>query len=97
MRDLVTTPKGNRRTAVTASDARARLSPLIEQMNDDAVAIEIVSKHGSAVLVPAELWTAMAETGYLLRSPANARALSDSTQQARDGNVAEHELIDPDV
>ncbi|MFM8773351.1 MAG: type II toxin-antitoxin system prevent-host-death family antitoxin, partial [Actinomycetota bacterium] len=34
--------------SVTASEARARLFPLIEEVNDDQVAVEIVSKRGRA-------------------------------------------------
>lgn len=82
--------------SITASEARARLVPLIEQVNDDAVAIEIVSKRGSAFLVPVELWSGMVETAYLLPSPTNARALHGSVQEARDGRISEHELVDPD-
>ena len=38
--------------SVTASEARSRLFPLIEQVNDDQVAVEIVSRHGTAFLAP---------------------------------------------
>lgn len=34
--------------SVTASEARQRLFPLIEEVNDDQVAVEIVSKKGTA-------------------------------------------------
>ena len=40
--------------SITASDARKALFPLIKKVNDDHEAIEIVSKHGNAVLVSAE-------------------------------------------
>ena len=36
---------------ITAAEARRDLALLIEQVNDDRVEIEIVSKHGSAVLM----------------------------------------------
>ena len=39
--------------SVTASEARRRLFPLIEEVNDDQVAVEIVSKKGTAFLVSA--------------------------------------------
>ena len=39
--------------AVTESDARARLFPLIKQVNADQEPVEIVSKKGTAFLVSA--------------------------------------------
>ncbi|HLR95761.1 MAG TPA: type II toxin-antitoxin system Phd/YefM family antitoxin [Jiangellaceae bacterium] len=37
--------------AITASEARKSLFPLIKQVNDDRTAVEITSKHGNAVLM----------------------------------------------
>ncbi|MGH6655217.1 MAG: type II toxin-antitoxin system prevent-host-death family antitoxin, partial [Actinocrinis sp.] len=37
--------------SITASEARRRLFPLIEEVNSDRTAVEIVSKHSSAYLV----------------------------------------------
>ncbi|MGH3922632.1 MAG: type II toxin-antitoxin system Phd/YefM family antitoxin, partial [Pseudonocardiaceae bacterium] len=37
--------------AITASEARKSLFPLIEQVNNDHTAIEITSKKGNAVLL----------------------------------------------
>jgi antitoxin YefM len=37
--------------AVTASEARKNLFPLIEQVNDDRTPIEITSRRGDAVLL----------------------------------------------
>ncbi|HWC83390.1 MAG TPA: type II toxin-antitoxin system prevent-host-death family antitoxin [Pseudonocardiaceae bacterium] len=59
--------------SITASEARKGLLPLIKQVNEDHDAIEIVSRHGNAVLVSAEDYSALREGAYLLRSPANAR------------------------
>lgn len=55
--------------SITASEARKGLFPLIKKVNDDHEAIEIVSKHGNAVLVSAEDYAALREGSYLLRSP----------------------------
>src|SRR5262249_47356123 len=52
-------------SAITATEARKRLFPLIEQVNNDHMPIEIVHKHGNAVLVSKEDWDAMVETAYL--------------------------------
>lgn len=84
--------------ALSASEARKRLYPLIEQVNDDDEAVEIVSSKGTAYLVPAEQWRSMNETLHLLRTPANALRLMQALQDVRNGvNVETHELIDPDA
>ncbi|WP_433547079.1 type II toxin-antitoxin system Phd/YefM family antitoxin [Streptomyces sp. CA-294286] len=79
--------------SITASEARRRLFPLIEEVNSDRNAVEIVSKNGSAYLVAAAEYEALQETAYLLRSPANARRLLESYQQAQEGRTEYHELV----
>lgn len=79
-------------TAVTASEARKTLFPLIQQVNADHTPVEIVSKHGNAVLVSKEDWDSMEETAYLLRSPANAARLAEAMAQANRGEAVAHEL-----
>ena len=84
--------------SITASEARKSLFPLIKKVNEDHDAIEIVSKHGNAVLVSAEDFSALREGAYLLRLPANARRLLKAYENALNGvNLAEHRLIDPDA
>ena len=61
--------------AITASDARAHLFPLIQQVIDDHAPVRISSKAGDAVLMSAADYDSWQETIYLLRSPANARRL----------------------
>jgi len=80
--------------SITASEARRRLFPLIEQVNDDQVAVEIVSKRGTAYLVPADEYQSLRETVHLLQSPKNAQRLRDSIAQARAGRIEEHELAE---
>ncbi len=79
--------------AVTVSEARKTLFPLIEQVNDDHVPVEITSKRGSAVLMSLEDYQALQETAHLLRVPANARRLLESLAQAQSGDREEHELL----
>src|SRR5215475_13031013 len=84
--------------SITASEARKSLFPLIKKVNEDHDAIEIVSKHGNAVLVSADDFSALREGAYLLRSPANARRLLKAYENALNGiNLAERQLIDPDA
>lgn len=79
--------------SITASEARRRLYPLIEQVNADRVPIEITSRHGAAVLMSRADFDALQETAHLLRSPANARWLLESLQQAGAGDREEHDLL----
>jgi antitoxin YefM len=81
--------------AMSASEARKRLFPLIEQVNDDQEPVEIVSKAGSAYLVSADQWRSLMETAHLLRSPANAERLLRSIADAEAGRAEPHELVDP--
>lgn len=86
-----TTPKG-RTMAITASEARKNLFPLIEQVNEDRTPVEITSKRGDAVLIGIDDYRALEETAYLLRSPANVRRLLESLEQARAGKVQQRRL-----
>lgn len=81
--------------AIAASEARKRLFPLIEQVNADQEPVEILSKHGTAFLVPEAQFRSMMETSYLLRSPANAAHLAASIAEAEAGVLEEHELLRP--
>lgn len=78
--------------SISASEARKTLFPLIERVNEDRDAIEIVSRKGNAVLMSAEDYAAWQETAYLFRSPANARRLLDAYDRARGGKVEVHDL-----
>ncbi len=78
--------------AITASEARKNLFPLIEQVNADRTPVEIMSRRGDAVLMARADYEALEETAHLLRSPANARHLLESLAQARAGEREEHEL-----
>ncbi|UNX53836.1 type II toxin-antitoxin system prevent-host-death family antitoxin [Georgenia sp. TF02-10] len=78
--------------SVTASQARKNLLGLIEQVNDYRIAVEIVSRRGNVVLVPADEYAAWQETAHLFRSPANARRLLDAHERACAGRVEHHDL-----
>jgi antitoxin YefM len=79
--------------SVTASEARQRLFPLIEEVNADQVAVEIVSKKGTAFLVSADEYRSLKETVYLLQSPKNAQRLRESLAEAEDGHVEPRDLF----
>lgn len=71
--------------AITASEARAQLFPLIAQVNENAKALHITSKQGNAVLVAESEWEAMLETLYVLGNPVNAKVLLDSIDDGKKG------------
>ncbi|MFI5566036.1 type II toxin-antitoxin system Phd/YefM family antitoxin [Streptomyces sp. NPDC051740] len=61
--------------SITASEARTRLFPLIQQVDDDHEPVEITSRGGNAVLMSADDFRSWQETVHLPRSPANAAHL----------------------
>lgn len=81
-------------TAITATDARKGLFGLIQQVNDDHTAVEVVSRHGNAVIMSKDDYDALTETAYLLRTPANAERLLEAIQRARRGEYEQHDLLD---
>jgi len=83
-------------SVITASEARKRLFPLIEEVNQNADHVLITSRGGNAVLVSEAEWDAWQETMYLLRNPANARHLLESIAQADAGAYRERDLVDPE-
>ena len=73
--------------AISASQARAQLFPLIEQVNEDMKPVVITSKAGNAVLISESEYESMIETAYLLSTPANREWLLDSLAQADRGEL----------
>ena len=80
--------------AITASEARKNLFPLIKQVNEDRAPVEITSKAGDAVLMSADDWAAWQETAYLFRSPANARRLLDAAAALDQGRGIRGDLAE---
>jgi antitoxin YefM len=71
--------------ATSASEARAQLFPLIQQVNDDHVPVRIRSKGGDAVLMSAADYDSWRETVYLLRYPADAQRLMEAVARDKAG------------
>jgi antitoxin YefM len=69
-------------SALSLTEARRRLFPLVREVNDNAEVVQIGSGDDTAYLVPAEMWRSISETAYLLRSPANAARLRDAIADA---------------
>ena len=74
--------------AISASEARQRLFPLLEQVNTDHEPVRITSKAGDAVLMSADDYDSWQETVYLLRSPENAKRLMEAVARDRADHVA---------
>jgi antitoxin YefM len=81
--------------AITASEARKRLFPLIEQINEDRVEVEVVHRSGNVVLVSKDQWDAMVETAYLSRG-ANGRMLRRRISDIEAGQGVQRDLIEDD-
>lgn len=74
--------------AISASEARQRLFPLIQQVNNDHEPVRIASRAGDAVLMSAADYDSWQETVYLLRSPENARRLMEAVARDRASRTA---------
>ena len=82
-------------TAISISHARENLFPLVRRVNEDHIAIEIVTRHGgNAVLMSAEDYESLQETLYLFSTRANATHILRGLAEARDGRA---ELTDIDA
>jgi len=80
-------------TAVSISNARENLFPLVRQVNEDHVAIEIVARNGgNAVLLSAEDYESLQETLYLFSTRANAIHILRGLAEAREGTAQPTEL-----
>jgi antitoxin YefM len=72
------------------SKARAELAGLLDKVNADAAAIEIVRRDKpSAVLISKEEYEGMMETLYLLSTPANAARLQQGKADIDAGRYSE--------
>ena len=87
-----TTQEGLKTMSITASQARAQLFPLIEQVNEDMKPVVITSKAGNAVLISQSEYESMIETTYLLSTPANREWIMESLAQADRGELFALEL-----
>jgi len=68
-------------TVLTASDARANLIRLIDQVAESHEPILIAGKRNSAVLVSEEDWKAMQETMYLLSVPGMRKSIRNAMSE----------------
>ena len=69
---------------ITYSKLRANLKSALDRAVDDHEVIVVErAKGGDAVLISSEDYDSMAETAYLLRSPANAKHLQEAIKRPK--------------
>lgn len=78
--------------AITYSSARANLARTMNRVCNDHEAL-IITRNGeqSVVMLSLEDYNALAETAYLLRSPANAKRLLSAVGQLNADKYVERE------
>jgi antitoxin YefM len=77
------------------SKFRNDIKRYVDEVDQDQEPLVVTrSDNVSVVVIPLNTFNSYSETEYLLRSPANAKRLLRSTENARNGNVEEHELIE---
>lgn len=81
-------------SAITATEARKTLFGILQQVNEDHSSVEVVSKHGNAVIMSKSEYDSMVETAYLLRNSANAERLLESLARVRGGEFERHDLAE---
>ena len=77
----------------TYTEAREKLSELIENVCEDHEPYIITKRRDKAVVMMSlEDFDSLKETAYLLRSPKNARRLLESIKELEDGRGTAREL-----
>jgi antitoxin YefM len=81
--------------AISYSTARAKLATTMDRVCEDHEPI-IITRNGqqSVVMLSLEDFTALEETSYLLRSPANAKRLLTAIEQLSTGQGTERKLAE---
>lgn len=79
--------------AITYTDARKNLAATMEAVCDSHEPVIITRRKTQAVVMMSLAdYNSIAETAYLLRSPANAARLRESVREAEAGKRSEHAL-----
>ncbi len=81
---------------VTRTELHRNLATLVEEVARDGSPLMIRDQGGrNVVMLSLAEYRSMAETFYLLESPANAERLLRSLGDARNGLVEMHDLVEP--
>ena len=72
----------------TYTNLRQNLSSVLDQVCDDQEVVIVRRRnHRDVALIPADELSGLIETAYLLRSPANAKRLSEALEESRNGKT----------
>jgi len=77
--------------SLSASEARANLFGLVEQVNEDHLPRQITSRRGDAVLVSRQDWESLQETLYLQSIPGFVESIRAAEKE--DDWVSESEFL----
>jgi len=81
--------------AVTYSEFRKRLAPLLDKLNQDSVPLLVTRQNAKPVVVMTlDDFKAYEATFYLLSSRKNAERLEESIQELKSGGGEQKELIE---
>ncbi|ELR99631.1 type II toxin-antitoxin system Phd/YefM family antitoxin [Gloeocapsa sp. PCC 73106] len=81
--------------AVTYSEFRKRLAPLLDKLNQDSVPLLVTRQNAKPVVVMTlEDFKAYEATFYLLSSRKNAERLDESIQELNSGGGEQKDLIE---
>ncbi len=78
---------------VNATNARANIFGLIDQVTDEHEEVLITTKRNNAVLVSEEDWRSIQETLYLSSIPGMARSLNEASNTPDDEWVSHEEIL----
>jgi len=79
----------------TYTEARERLSDIIEKVCEDHEPLIITKRRDKAVVMMSlEDYESLKETAYLLRSPRNARQLLESIKELEEGKGTQKEIVE---
>ncbi len=82
-------------TAISYTAARENLASTMDKVCDDHQPVVITRNRNQAVVMMSlEDYSALEETAYLTRTPANARRLAESIAQVEKGKVVRKKLKD---
>lgn len=74
---------------------RSKLAQKMKEICENHLGVIVTRKnHETVVVISLEDYSAMEETAYLLKSPANAKALIESLEQAKEGKTVKMELFE---
>lgn len=80
--------------AINYSEARKNLASIMDSICDERDIVVITRRKARpVVMMSLDDYNSIEETGYLLRSPANAQRLMESIDAVRTGTVLAHPLV----